>query len=106
MGESVVDSFSIEVMICGYHVYQEIWDLALREELICWREIVDQQHPFPVVMVRLAPVCTVVRYVPQIISSVCSMFLLGGGRIQCRVSQARGYSKDLPQEGLEIPWVF
>ena len=30
------------------------------------------------------------------------MFLLGGGRIHCRVSGARRYSEDLPQGGLEI----
>ena len=44
MGESGVDSFSIGVMIRGYHVYQEIWDPVLEEELTCKRETVNRQE--------------------------------------------------------------
>ena len=92
MGQSGVDSFSIEVMICGCHVYQEIWDPALGEELACQWETVNWQDPFAVAVVRSTPVRTFVGHVPRKISSVCWMFLLGGGRIHCRVSGARRYS--------------
>lgn len=49
---------------------------------------------------------TVVGHVPRIISAVCSMFLLHGGSIECRVTGGRRYSEDLPQGGLELPCVL
>ncbi len=30
------ETFSIEAIVCGYHVYQGIWDPALGEQLRAW----------------------------------------------------------------------
>ena len=94
------ETFSIEAMVRGYHVYQEIWDAALGEQLTCSRETGNRQDPFAVAVVRSL---VTVGHVPKKISSVCSMFLLWGGTICCRVTASRRYSGDLPQWGLEIP---
>ena len=87
MGESGVDSFSIDAMIRGYHVYQEIWDPFLGEELTCQRETVNRQDPFAVALVRSTPVRTVVGHVPRKISSVCSMFWLGAGEFTVELAE-------------------
>ena len=48
----------------------------------------------------------VVRHIPRIISTICSMFLRKGGVIKCIVTGSRRYSYDLAQEGMEIPCKF
>ena len=40
--EMTSESFSIEVMVCGYHVYEDIWEAALGEELCCEGEPVNR----------------------------------------------------------------
>ena len=49
---------------------------------------------------------TLVGHVPRTISTLCSMFLLRGGRIEYEVIGARRYSRDLPQGGLELPCIL
>ena len=39
-------SFSVDAMIRGYHVYRDIWDAAVGEELKCKREIRNQNDPY------------------------------------------------------------
>lgn len=93
-------TFSVEAMVRGYHVYQDHWDAAIGERLPCKREPGNRKDPFAVAVVRSRDT---VGHVPKKISSVCSMFLLRGGTIHCRVIASRRYSGDLPQGGLEIP---
>ena len=47
-----------------------------------------------------------VGHLPRKISCVCSLFIRGGGAITCQVSGRRRHSADLPQGGLEIPWLL
>ena len=94
------ETFSVEAMVRGYHVYQNIWDADLGEQLSCWREPTNSRDPFAVVVVQSH---VIVGHIPRKISTVCSMFLLQGGTIRCRVTASRRYSGDLPQGGLEIP---
>ena len=60
----------------GYHVYKEVWDALVGEELPCRRDLGNPQDPFAVAMVR-APSGTV-GHVVRKISSVCSIFLRCG----------------------------
>ena len=32
--------FSIEAMVCGYHIYEDIWDATIGKEQPCQRESV------------------------------------------------------------------
>ena len=43
---------TIEALICGYHVYKEIWCADVREELSCTREVENYRDPFAVAVVR------------------------------------------------------
>ena len=29
------ERFSVEVMVCGYHIYKSMWEAAVGEELCC-----------------------------------------------------------------------
>lgn len=94
------ETFSVEAMVRGYHVYQEICDTALGEQLSCKRESGNHKDPFAVAVVKAL---VTIGHLPKKISSVCSMFLLRSGTIHCQVTAPRRYSRDLPQGGLEIP---
>ena len=49
------ESHMIETMVCGYHMYKEIWCAAVGEEqLSCIREVESYRDPFAVAVVRLA----------------------------------------------------
>ena len=50
--EMARESLTIEAMICGYHVYKEIWCADVGEELSCMREVENYHNPFAVAVVR------------------------------------------------------
>jgi len=45
------ETFSIEAMVCGYHVYQDSRDAAIKEQLPCKREPGNHKDPFAVAVV-------------------------------------------------------
>ncbi len=46
------ETFSIEAMVRGYHVYQDIWDAALGVQLSCQREPRNRQVSWPRLLTR------------------------------------------------------
>ena len=65
-------SFSVAAVIRGYHVYKEIWDAELNEELTCEREVGNRSNTFAVAMKKDS---VTVGHVPQAISPICSIFI-------------------------------
>ena len=49
---------------------------------------------------------TIIGHLPRAISWACSLFLRRGNSITCRVTGHRRYSADLPQVGLEVPYIL
>ena len=82
-GAAITDSFTVEAMVRGYHVYKDVWSAALGEQLSCQREPTNTRDPFAVAVVRSL---VTVGHISTKISSICSMFLLRGGTITCRVT--------------------
>ena len=99
-GAAVTDSFTVEAMVRGYHVYKDVWSAALGEQLSCQREPTNTRYPFTVAVVRSL---VTVSHIPRKISSMCSMFLLRGGTITCQVTASRRYSGDYPKEDWRSP---
>ena len=97
------ETFAVESMVRGYHVYKDIWISAVGEELPCVREMENLRDPFAVAVARSG---ITVGHIPRKISSTCSMFLRLGGMINCRVTGERRYSADLSQGGLEVPCIL
>ena len=60
----------IKTVVCGYHVYKEIWCAAVGEELSYIREVENYHDLFAVAVVRQG---VIVGHVPRKILSVCSM---------------------------------
>ena len=72
-------------------------EAVIDEEFPCKREDGKRFDPFAVA------VCNgdiVIGHVPKKISSVCSLYIRGGGEIHCSVTGSRRFSADLEQGGL------
>ena len=93
-------TFEKECCVCGYHIYQRVWDAAIGENLTCRQEPTNESDRYAVAVTKDG---TVIGHLPRKVSRVCSLFLRRGGTISCVVTGPRRYSADLPQGGLEIP---
>ena len=69
---AVMSSFSVESMVCEYHVYCNIWSALLDKELVCAREPDNFNDPFAVAVVHSE---VTVGHIPRKISSMCALFL-------------------------------
>ena len=100
----VISETTFSTCMKGYHVYQEEWTPVLDEMLLCCREFANVHDPFAVKVVKAG---STVGHLPIKISSTCSLFIMKGGVISCKViNPARKYSGDLIQGCLEIPCVI
>ena len=70
-------------MVRGYHIYKDIWDTLIGEELSCEREGANYADPFAVAVIKDD---NIVGRMPRKISTVCSLFLRRGGSILCCVT--------------------
>ena len=95
--------FTVSAMVRGYHIYKEIWNAEVNEELTCEREIGNRSDTFAVAVKKGT---VTVGHIPRCISSICSIFIRRGGSITCTVTGNRRYSSDLPQGGLELPCIL
>ena len=87
----------------GYHIYKDIWDTMIGEELLCKREPDNRSDRYAVAVKKDG---IIIGHLLRIISRPCSLFLRRGNKIICRIAGHRRYSADLPQGGLEVPCVF
>ena len=100
----MMHSFRIDTMVRGYHVYKDIWDASSSiGEFICKRKTGNRNDTYAVAITKED---VIFGHVPRTISPICSIFIRRGGTIKCLISGGRRYSSDLPQGGLEIPYVL
>ena len=59
---SAVESFTIDSIIRGYHVYKDVWSSFIGEMLYCRRDVRNHHDPFAAVAVYKGT--TVVGHVP------------------------------------------
>ena len=95
-----MEEFEITCCIWGYHVYKEIWEAAVGEELVCAREPHNSHDRYAVAVKRED---VLIWHLPRKLSRLCSLFLRWGGAIFYVVTGGRKYSVDLPQGSLEVP---
>ena len=81
-------------------MYKGIWTAAIGEELPCRRETNNVTDRYSVAVIKDD---AIVGHLPKKYSKIFSLFIRRGGSITCKVIERRHYSRDLPQEGLEIP---
>ena len=62
----------------GYHVYKDIWNAALGEELQCQRETGNSSDLYPVAVLKGT---TIVGHLPRKLSRISALFIRRGGTI-------------------------
>ena len=77
-----------ESCVRGYHVYHNIWDSAINEELPCECEVHNAMDHYAIAVIRDEVV------VGHQISRICSLFLRRGGTIRVKVTGKRRYSSE------------
>ena len=70
-----MESFEKECSIRGYHVYKEIWEAAIGEELDCRREPSNAIDRYAVAVMKSG---TVVGHLPKKLSCIYSLFIRRG----------------------------
>ena len=95
-----MESYSINVVIRGYHIYKDIWAAPIGAILRCERGILNPSDPYSVATVNGT---IVVGHMPRVISATCLAFIRRGGVASCKVTGGRPYSADLLQGGMEVP---
>ena len=88
-----------ESVICGHHVFKNIWTPRLGEVLLVKQEAGNTHDRRAVALLKADR--TVVGHVPKEFSRVFWHFLSHGGKISCEVTGRRKYGK-----GLEVPCVY
>ena len=67
-----VESYSIDSVIRGYHIYKDIWAAPIRAILCCERESFNPCDPYAVPTLNGT---AKVSHVPRVISATCSAFI-------------------------------
>ena len=76
-----LESYEVETVVQGYHVYVAVWEPALGQILPSQREGGNNHDPYTVVVVKEG---VIMRHVPRAISAVCSLFLRRNGPLDVR----------------------
>ena len=63
----------MESCVKGYHIYQELWEAVIGEELQCQRE---RDNPTDIYAVAVRKGQTVVGHLPRRLSRQCALFIL------------------------------
>ena len=94
------DTFQLDSVVRGYHMYKDIWTTIYGEELQCACEVGNVQDLYAIGIVKEGT--GTVGHLPKKISTSCNLFR-NGGTILCKITGRQQYSHDLPQGGLKIP---
>ena len=73
-----MESYSIDSVIRGYHIYKDIWAAPIRAILYCKKESFNPSGPYAVVTLNGT---IVIGHVPRVISTACSAFIRRGGGV-------------------------
>ena len=65
-----METFQKESCVRGYHIYRELWDAVVGEELECQRERGNATDMYAVAVIKD---CTIVGHLPRKISRICSL---------------------------------
>ena len=85
-------AYEMESCIRDCHVYKDIWDASIGEDILCEREPFNDVDHYTVAVLKDE---TIVGHVLKKITRICSLFLARGGTIICTHIGGRRYSSDL-----------
>ena len=75
--QELLDEFTIDSVICGYHVYKEIWTPFVGEELTLTQENGNCHDRYAITVEKENDM--IVGRVPKELSKIFRIFMEGGG---------------------------
>ncbi len=94
MAASSRATFTVESCVRGYHMYKDIWDATVGEELECARESDNPADSYAVAMKKSNET---VGHVLRTMSWLCALFLERDSVILCTITGPKRCLVDLPQ---------
>ena len=73
-------SFTVSAMARRYHIYKEVWNAEIHEELRCEREVGNRSDTFAVAVKKGT---VTVGHIPR---CICFIVIQRGGNIKCSVT--------------------
>ena len=68
-----MEAFCLNSVVCGYHVYKDIWSSVHGEELHCKHEIGNVHNLYGISIIKHGT--DIVSHLPKGISTPCHLFL-------------------------------
>ena len=96
--DSEMDSLSWDSVICGHHIYKDIWTPFVGEILHVEQEVCNPEDRFAVAIVKAE---TVVSHVPREVSCLFWHFIQHDGIVSCEITGHRKHGI-----GLEVPCTY
>ena len=90
-----VEEYLLSSVVCGHHIYNQVWTPFIGEELITEKEEGNEHDVFAVAVLKDG---NVVGHVPREFSRIAWHFLNHGGTITCQITGHRKFGN-----GLEVP---
>ena len=81
-----VTQYQKALRVCGYHVYKDIWEVAVGKTVVCMLEP-GNFHDRTAVAVEKEG--RIIGHLPQKVSRIHALFLKIGGMICCTVTRRR-----------------
>ena len=97
---TITRCYSMDSVIRGHHVYKQIWQPSIGEEL---ETVAEESNPNDSFAVAVTKESRVVGHLPRTYSRAFWHFINRGGTIKARITRAREFTRDLPQGGLDVP---
>lgn len=99
MADAVTFEFTFQSCIRGYHIYKDIWEPKIDEEVNGHIEDNNDYDKFAVAFLKNKKI---VGHVPLEYSKVCNFFLKRGGHITAKITGKRENNNC----GLELPALY
>ena len=78
------DTFQLDSVVRGYHMYKDIWTTIYGEDLQCTREVGNVQDLYAIGIVKERT--GTVGHLPKKISTSCNLFIRNGGTRQAQMT--------------------
>ena len=91
-----MEEYIVELCVRGYHIYKDVWEVIVAEQLECVREPRNVNDRYAVAVMKNE---IVVCHLPKTFSRLCSLFLKRGGAVHCQVTGEEGIPKTYHRGG-------
>ena len=98
--------FAVECCVRGHHVYQKEWEAEIGSKLTAQYETRPGALVQDKYAIALKQKDVIVGHIPKFLSKITYFYLKHSGDLLVEIIGKRQYSRDLPQDGMELPALY